>query len=85
MDRSKPISKSRKGTTCPYSDSCFTCPLSDCRIPASSSRSVNMLPGDVGNRRLTNAKDSEEQFARRMRKRAKEVAERRVRHTTNNK
>ncbi len=88
MDRSKPIPKNREGTTCPYSDSCFTCPLPDCVIGMADVQTVNKLPEEKEcNRRLIlgDGKNAQYEKARAIRKRAKEVAERRGRHTTNNK
>ena len=34
--------KQRKGGVCPYSPSCFTCPLEDCRVGVN--KDVNLLP-----------------------------------------
>jgi len=78
----------RKGTTCPYSPSCFTCPLPDCIIAMADAQTVNKLPEEIeGNRRLKRGEGKNVQFEinRAIRKRAKEVAERRGGHTTNNK
>jgi hypothetical protein len=38
------------GTTCKYSDSCFTCPLPDCRADAKRIATINLLPGETINR-----------------------------------
>lgn len=85
MNRSKPIPKNREGTTCPYSDSCFTCPLPDCIIGSCYASGVNILPTEMGFNRSIKGIQSEAERLRAIKKRAKEVAERRGRHTTNNK
>lgn len=88
MGRSKPIPKNREGTTCPYSDSCFTCPLPDCEIGMNDAQIVNKLPDEKeGNRRLILGKGRNVKYERNraIKKREREAAERRGRHTTNNK
>ena len=88
MSKRKESTKSRDGIKCPYSDSCFTCPLPDCEIGNNDAQIVNKLPDEKeGNRRLIlgEGKNAQYEKIRAIRKREKEVAERRGRHTTNNK
>lgn len=88
MDKVERKTKDWNGRKCPYSDSCFTCPLPDCEIGMTYAQFVNKLPVEkVGNRRviLGEGKNAKYERARAIKKRAKEVAERRGRHTTNNK
>lgn len=85
---SKSKTKSRQGTVCPYSPSCFTCPLPDCTIGMNDAQIVNKLPDEKeGNRRLILGEGRNVQYERNraIKKREREVAERRGRHTTNNK
>lgn len=42
-----PRVKTLISTPCPYSTSCFTCPLRDCGIPATNAGRFNVLPGDL--------------------------------------
>lgn len=88
MGKRNESAKSRDGIKCPYSDSCFTCPLPDCEIGNNDAQIVNKLPDEKeGNRRLIlgECKNAQYEKIRAIRKREKEVAERRGRHTTNNK
>lgn len=71
-----------KNRRCPYSDSCFECPLSDCVIGTTYANTVNALPSDPYKRKFP---ISEKTQSTKQRKRAKEVAIRRGRHTANNK
>lgn len=43
MQNPKPKAKSRDTVPCPYSNSCFTCPLPDCRIISSKAPIVNVI------------------------------------------
>ncbi len=88
MSKRNESTKSRNGVKCPYSDSCFTCPLPDCEIGMNDAQIVNKLPDEKeGNRRLIlgECKNAQYKKIKAIRKREKEVAERRGRHTTNNK
>ena len=42
---------SKTASKCVYSDSCFTCPLSDCAINSVSACTVNILPYEMENMR----------------------------------
>lgn len=42
-----PKAKDIRSITCPYSSSCFSCPLSDCGIDSTKAGRFNVLPGDL--------------------------------------
>lgn len=42
---------SKTASKCVYSDSCFTCPLSDCAINSVRACTVNILPYEMENMR----------------------------------
>lgn len=75
----------RLGRPCKYSPSCFDCPLPDCLIGGLEACVANKLPGEEESNRCTTAPQSKEKLERKIKQREKEVAERRGRHTTNNK
>lgn len=39
--------KKKEGQICKYSDSCFTCPLSDCKVSQSIISQINVLPSEA--------------------------------------
>lgn len=41
-----PTIRERSSLTCPYSSSCFTCPLRDCAISSTIAGRYNILPSD---------------------------------------
>ena len=75
----------RFGRPCKYSPSCFECPLSDCLIGGLDACVVNKLPGEEESNRYVKGLQSKEKLERKIKRSEKEVAERRGRHTTNNK
>lgn len=42
-----PVERYRASVPCPYSPSCFSCPLHDCAIDPARAARVNVLPGDI--------------------------------------
>lgn len=49
MARPQSVSRS-----CPYSASCFECPLPDCKLLAARALYANRLPGDVDEEKQAN-------------------------------
>jgi hypothetical protein len=85
LGRMEHAKKNQGNKRCVYSNSCFNCPLSDCVITQTDACVTNLLPFEMVENRWPKGTHRKESIYRKAKEREKEVAERRGRHTTNNK